>query len=441
MDQLTLSLSLLLVHEERYFRAEVYHMFCSMVGAWIVCLGRRTISRVWETTGRSRTRDHSAAFRLFSEAGWNWDELCRLLIIDIVTNLILGSEVWVVVDDTLCHKRGSRVAFGGVFLDAVLSSKKHKIFRFGNNWVTLGIVVKLPFRQDRYYCLNVLWRVCQKRGNKPRSEHRTRSQLAAEMVKLLAKWLPSSKIRVVADSAYVGKFLLKDRPANVDIIGPIPWDAELTEPLLKPAHRRRKRGARLPSPQEILDGDDPRWQFEEVRMVCPNGTEKVLKVKVLRDICWYPSAGSDRLMIVLLRDSSGKWRNEALLSTESSMTVLEVIAGYCRRWSVEVAYADSKGLLGLHDPAVWCENSVQRAHPMSWYVGSLVVLWYALFREEVIIPQRHRPWYRHKPEVTFADMLAACRYDLWQNWLAQAHSPTDKQQRIQWLLEYLATAA
>jgi hypothetical protein len=308
-------------------------------------------------------KDHSAAFRLFSAAVWNWDEVCRLLIIEIVTYLIPGSEVWIVVDDTLCHKRGARVAFGGVFLDAVLSSKKHKIFRYGNNWVTLGIVVRLPFREDRYYCLNVLWRVCEKRGDKSRSQHRTKSQLAAEMVKLLAGWLPKRKLRVVADSAYVGKFLLKDRPRDVDIVGPIPWDAELTEPLLKPAHRRRKRGARLPSPQAILEGNDPRWPFEEVRMVCPDGTEKVVEAKVLRDICWYPSAGSDRLMIVLLRDPSGKWRNEALVSTDASMTPLEVIAGYCRRWSVEVAYADSKGLLGFHDPEVWCENSVRRAHP------------------------------------------------------------------------------
>jgi hypothetical protein len=412
-----------------------------MLGGWIVCLGRRTISRVWETTGWSQTKDHSAAFRLFSEAVWNWDEVCRLLVLEIVVYLVPGSEVWLVVDDTLCHKRGSRVAFGGVFLDAVLSSSRHKVFRFGNNWVTLGVVVRLSFRQDRYYCLNVLWRVSEKQGNKPRDQHRTKSQLAAEMVKVLAKWLPDSKLYVVGDSAYVGKYLLKDRPTNVDIVGPIPWDAELTEPLLKPPHKRRKRGPRLPSPQAILEMDDPRWKFEEVRMVCPNGVEKVLEAKVIRDICWYPSAGSDPLMIVLLRDPSGKWRNEALLSTDSTMMVLDVIAGYCRRWSVEVAYADSKGMLGFHDPQVWCENSVQRAHPMSWYVGSLVVLWYALFGEEVEQPKRHRPWYQHKPEVTFADMLAACRYDLWRNWLDKAESPTERQQRTEWLLEYLATAA
>lgn len=49
--------------------------------------------------------------------------------------------VWLVIDDTLCHQRGAKVAFGGIFLDAVLSSKRHKVFRFGTNWVTLADVV------------------------------------------------------------------------------------------------------------------------------------------------------------------------------------------------------------------------------------------------------------------------------------------------------------
>jgi hypothetical protein len=73
-----------------------------------------------------------------------------------------------VVDDTLCHQRGAKVAFGGIFLDAVLSSKKHKTLRFGLNWVVLGIAVSLPFRKDRYFCLPMLWRLDRKKGKSGR---------------------------------------------------------------------------------------------------------------------------------------------------------------------------------------------------------------------------------------------------------------------------------
>src|ERR1051326_6398538 len=152
-----------------------------MFVAWIVCLGRRTISRVWETTGQSEQHNHATAYRLFSEAVWNWDEVCRLLLLRVLA-LAPGVRLWVVIDDPLAHKRGAKVAFGGIFLDAVLSTKKHKIFRFGNNWVVLGVVVELPFRPNRYFCLSILWRVYEKQGSKTKRGQRTKNQLAAPML-------------------------------------------------------------------------------------------------------------------------------------------------------------------------------------------------------------------------------------------------------------------
>jgi hypothetical protein len=125
MDELIPTLRALLDPLAGAFRQEVHTRFCTLVAAWIVCLGRRTISRVWETTGQADKRNHAAAFRTFSEAVWNWDEVCRLLLLRIL-GLLPGVRLWAVVDDTLAHKRGAKVAFGGIFLDAVLSTKRHK---------------------------------------------------------------------------------------------------------------------------------------------------------------------------------------------------------------------------------------------------------------------------------------------------------------------------
>jgi hypothetical protein len=184
MDHLTPSLSALLEPLADCFRPEVFATFRLMVSAWIVCLGRRTISRVWETTGRAATEDHSHAFRLFNQAAWNWDELCRLLLLRLLVALVPGTTLWLVTDDTLCHKRGAKVAFGGIFLDAVLSTRRHKVFRFGTNWVTLGLVVQLPGRPDRFFCVNILWRVYAKKT--AGLAHRTKSQLARDMVEVVA---------------------------------------------------------------------------------------------------------------------------------------------------------------------------------------------------------------------------------------------------------------
>src|SRR5271168_2912849 len=191
MDELIPTLRVLLVDPlAGAFRQEVHALFGKVVAAWIVCLGHRNISRVWETTGETERRNHAAVYRLFSQAVWNWDEVCRLLLLRVLA-LVPGVRLWVVVDDTLAHKRGAKVAFGGIFLDAVLSTKKHKVFRFGNNWVVLGVVVELALRPNRYFCLSILWRVYQKQGTKTKQEHRTKNQLAAEMLAVLAGWLPT----------------------------------------------------------------------------------------------------------------------------------------------------------------------------------------------------------------------------------------------------------
>jgi hypothetical protein len=440
MDQLIPSLVNVLGPLAPAFRAEPFEMFQLMVGAWIVCLGRRTISRVWETTGHTLLRNHAAAFRLYSEAAWNWDEVCRIHLLAIVACLVPGMHIWAVVDDTLCHKRGMKVAFGGIFLDAVLSTKGHKVFRFANNWVLLGIVIQLPFRKDRYVCLPALWRVYEKRGSKTRSQHHTKSQLAAEIVNQLARWFPAHKILVVADCAYVGKYLLQGREANVEVIGPIRWNASLTTPVDREAHPRRKKGFRLPTPAAML-ADDGGYPSEEKEVTFLKQDRRLL-VKVINNVCWYEAAGSKPVQLVLIRDPAGKWRNEALVSTDSTLTPEEIITGYCRRWSVEVAFCDSKQMLGFHDPQVRCTNSVERAAPMSWFVGSLVVLWYAREGHAWEQAQRHRPWYLHKPEPTFADMLATCRLHLWRHWLNQGSAdPADIESKWEWLLEYVATAA
>ena len=269
MDQLIPSLQDFLVGLAPAFRQEVHALFCQMVVAWIVCLGRRSISRVWETTGQTDQRNHAAAYRLFSQAAWNWDEVCRLLMIRILATLVPGTQVWLVVDDTLCHKRGAKVAFGGIFLDAVLSTKRHKVFRFGNNWVLLGVVVEFAFRPNRYFCLPIMWRVYEKQGTKSKKEHRTKNQLAAEMIAVVAAWFPLRQFLVVADSAYIGKYLLRSRPVNVEALGPICWKAALYEAVAEPM-RGRQHGERMPTPAALL-ADGKRWPAQVLTIPFKSG--------------------------------------------------------------------------------------------------------------------------------------------------------------------------
>jgi hypothetical protein len=151
MAQLIPSLTTLVAAFSDCFHPQVFQTFQALLAGWITCQGPRTISEVWLATGLAAKRHHDTAYAVFHSACWEWDDLGLVTATLILTHLVPGGVVWIAVDDTLCHKRGAKVAFGGIFLDAVLSSKKHKTLRFGLNWVVLGVAVSLPMRPDRHY--------------------------------------------------------------------------------------------------------------------------------------------------------------------------------------------------------------------------------------------------------------------------------------------------
>src|ERR671939_365367 len=254
MDQLIPGLAALVEAFRDCFHPQVFSTFQALLAGWIVCLGPRTSSEVWQATGWAARRHHDTAYAVFHSAAWEWDDLGIVLATLILTHLVPGGVVWGVVDDTLCHKRGAKGAFGGIFLGAVLSSKKHKTLRFGLNWVVLGIAVPLPFRADRYFCLPVLWRLCRKKGQ---AGYRSRPQAAAALAHQLAQANPHRTFWLVGDSAYVNAALLQGRPENLQVIGPLHWKAALYE---VPGPRRpgqrgasRKKGDRLPTPHAMIE--------------------------------------------------------------------------------------------------------------------------------------------------------------------------------------------
>jgi hypothetical protein len=411
MDQLIPSLATLVAAFSDCFHPQVFQTFQALLAGWIVCQGPRTLSEVWLATGLAARRHHDTAYAVFHSAVWEWDDLGIVLATLVLAHLVPGGVVWVVVDDTLCHKRGAKVAFGGIFLDAVLSSKRHKTLRFGLNWVVLGVAVPLPCRPDRYFCLPMLWRCYRKKGQ---AGHRSRTRLAARMAHRLAESLPGRTFWLVSDSAYINSELIKGRPENLQVLGPLRWDAALYA-LPGPyggKGRPAKKGGRLPTPRGMIE--DTATYPARLQTIRFPKAERRLRVQVVRDILGYTGCGDDPVMVVLVRDPLGQWRDEVLVATDPSVSAAFVIQGYCRRWSIEPAFFDSKQYLGLHDPRVWSERSVERAHPMAWFVGTLTVLWYAAGGHAGAQVERDRPWYAHRVVPTFSDMLGALRLQMWQ---------------------------
>jgi DDE superfamily endonuclease len=439
MEHLTVLLGELLGHFSNCFaRRESFAVFEPVVVAWILCLRCRTLTEVWQLTGLGPKMHFDAIYSLFASAKWDWDELGTLLCLLILTHLVPFGLISIAVDDTLCHKRGKKVAFGGIFLDPVLSTRSHKILRFGLNYVVVAVVVHLPFRRDRYFALPVLWRVFRKKGQEG---HFKRTVLAAQLVRHLAMAIPCRSFCLVADCAYINATVLADLPDNVVVIGPISKKAALHLPAMPKVQGQRgaprKKGLRLPTPAQLLENPQQLeklagehgeefalvsslnaegWAAREEEFTFPK-LKKTLRVQTLRGVLWYHACKQKPVTVTLFHDpqkeKEGKWRDEVLVSTKVEITAAEMVAEYGKRWSIELAFHDSKQFLGLEDPEVRTPLSVERAHPMAWFCLSLVILWYALNREQIEKVQRERPWYKKTVGDTFTDMLGAMRLWLW----------------------------
>ena len=439
VEHLTVSLAELLGHFSGCFaRPESFTVFQPVVAAWVLCLRSRTLTEVWQLTGLGPKMHYDAIYSLFASAKWDWDELGVLLCLLLLTHLVPFGLISIAVDDTLCHKRGKMVAFGGIFLDPVLSTRSRKILRFGLNYVVVAVVVHLPFRPDRYFALPVLWRVFRKKGQEG---HYKRTELAAGLVRHLASAIPCRSFCLVADKAYINATVLADLPDNVVVIGPLPKKAALYLPAMPKVKGQkgapRKKGLRLPTPELLLEKPGllkelaerhPEdfalvsslnacgWEAREEKLRLPK-VAKVLRVQTLRGVLWYHACKQEPVTVALLHDpqeaKEGRWRDEVLVSTKVDITAAEMVAEYGKRWSVEVAFFDSKQYLGLEDPEVRTPLSVQRAHPMAWFCLSLVILWYALNREQIEQVKRERPWYQKTVGDTFTEMLGAMRLWLW----------------------------
>ena len=168
----------------------------------------------------------------------------------------------------------------------------------------------------------------------------------------------------------------------------------------------------MPTPKAMIE-DTATYPAELMEIAFPKVTRE-LRVQVIRDVLGYRGSKTEPVTVVLVRDPLGQWRDEALVATDPGASAAFVIQGYCRRWSVELAFFDSKQHLGLHDPRVRSERSVERAHPMAWWLESLVILWYCVEGHRGSHVEKDRPWYKDKVTPTFTDMLGALRLQMWE---------------------------
>lgn len=263
--------------------------FAALVVGWILCQGRHSISRVIQAAGDlTGGKDHSTLYRFFSRAKWAPDALGKVLFKLFLP--LVGKEILAIVDDTLCRKSGPHLWGAGMHHDArestygrFTSAARHVAFAFGHSWVIFALWVPLPWGKDRGLAIPVLFRLYRSKKLSPESQYRKRTELAAELIKILAEWIPKDRsLHLLGDSEYSSKTVVRDLPKSVDFTGSMPMNAALFAPAPKyrGKGRPRKKGKRLPSPAKLAKSKakSKKWQRTKVTIY---GQEVELLVKTM----------------------------------------------------------------------------------------------------------------------------------------------------------------
>jgi hypothetical protein len=423
------------------FTAPSFRTFCALMAGWLLTFRHRFVTELILSCGSAGDGHHGRFHRFFSGAAWSVGKLWQLLARLLVRRFAAHGVIELAIDDTLCRKRGLGLFGAGMHHDPLLSSRALKVCSWGHDWVVLFVLIRRWWAPGKVWALPISCRLYTNRqgltkgkrrrhkgkGNKARRRpaptpaapgHRTRPELAVEMIREVAAWFPDRKFLASGDSAYGGKSVLSPLPANVDLISRVAPNGGLYAPApepapgVRPAGRPRKKGARLPGMQEWAADETP-WRRLTFDRFGLHATVEVKEQKAL-----YYKAGKDRkLSVVLVRDVGGKRPLQMFYCTRLDWEAKAILSKYAARWAAEVTFEDCKQLLGFADPANRKPLAVRRTAPCALVLYSLVVLWCDQAGHQWLRwPQR--PWYPHKRRPSFADLLGALRRRSWEEYLA-----------------------
>ena len=426
------------------FSAPTYRVFCHLVAGWLHCPGRHTVTGVAVAAGGGVVgwRHISAFHRFFSRVAWEPDAVGKVVFTLALRVLPAGAPIILLVDDSLARKEGKAIALGSMHHDPLLSTRRRPFSRFGHVWVVLALWLPLPFGVvggPRGVAVPVLLRlfVGSQRGNRTDAPSRptsgtryatardafpaaaaqrpTKPALARDGIVLVAGWAtevaPERLVYVVGDSAYVNRTTMEDRPANVEVRGPLHPDAALfaPPPPRQPGQkgRPRTRGDQRPSPTAQAQARRPdTWHRLPVTLYGRTVTPLVFRGTAL----WYSVLRATPVRYVVVRDPRGRRKDAAFCCTDLTVSVAFLLQTYAKRWTLEVTFWLLKGWLGFEEPQNQTASAVRRTAPFAGLVFALIVLWYAT---EVQTGRAAtwlvRPWYRRKVAPSFADVLTTLR--------------------------------
>lgn len=409
-----------------YGQSTWYKVEVLVIGA-ILATGKRTVSTVLRVMGLSADCRYAQYHQVLSRAVWSSLEASAVLLRLLLKVFDQGGPLVFGIDETIERRRGDKIKAKGIYRDGVRSSKEHFVKASGLRWVSMMWLTNIPWAQ-RVWALPFLTalapseRYYEQRGRRPKKI----TDWARQLVCQLRRWLPQRVLIVVADRSYAALEFLhacQSMVQPVTVITRLRLDAALYEsaPAYGGIGRPPKKGQCLPTPQQVMDNPDTIW----TRLSLPwyGQPNRSIDIASATAVWYHTGLPGVPIRFVLIRDVLGKFKPQALLSTDLNLSALDILTLFMRRWQMEPTFQHVRAHLGVETQRQWSDKAIARTTPALMGLFSLVTLLADTLITRHGLTVRTAAWYP-KTLPTFSDAIALVRRALWTHLTFQT-SPDD----------------
>lgn len=362
----------------------VFERFERLVFGHLTAEDRRTITAMLEASGRTDC-DWSADYRVFSRDVWEPADVFGLLVPQILSLAPTRDRAIVAaLDDTNLRKCGSQIP-GVAYRRDPMSPPFHVNFVRAQRFLQTSIVVPFAAQPSAARAIPVAFDHAPSAAKLPknpsddqRRQHREQRQAMRLTVRgidaiqhlraVIDQTDPDRRLLMTVDGSYTNGEVLKELPANTDVIGRIRKDARLhhlPERSIEPG-RPRSYGSEL-TPEQVRQDQAVPWTSVKIFAA---GRLHDCDVKLVEPLLWRKSGASLRLRLIVIRPLAYRrsknsdhllYRQPAYLITTDLVTpVGELVQAYFWRWDIEVNHRDEKQLIGVGQAQVRAARSAER---------------------------------------------------------------------------------
>ena len=132
------------------FTAPVWAHVLVLVAGAVLAPGKRTVSQALRVMGLAASPGFARYHEVLSRARWNGRVVARTLLMQVLDAFLPAGEVVVGVDDTIERRWGTKIKARGLYRDPVRSSREHFVRASGLRWLSLMIMVPIPWAGRRW---------------------------------------------------------------------------------------------------------------------------------------------------------------------------------------------------------------------------------------------------------------------------------------------------